>query len=267
MHYLIERAGLGLGWLLSSGFIYLRYLLFAGLAFYLFYRWRSSPWSRRKIQPQQPAKRMLLQELLHSLSTAFAFATIGLVIYGMGQLGWTKIYNAIDQYGYSYFIISILMTLFIHDTYFYWLHRALHHPRLFRRVHRIHHQSFNPTPLAAFSFHPVESILEIGFLPLWIVLVPIHPAALLVFASLSLLWNVIGHLGYEIFPKGFVRHPVGRWFNTSTHHNMHHARGKSNYGLYFNFWDTWMSTNHPEYRATFEAIHQRQESSAITQKT
>lgn len=27
-----------------------------------------------------------------------------------------------------------------HDTYCYWTRRAMHHPKLFRTVHRVHHE-------------------------------------------------------------------------------------------------------------------------------
>ncbi len=35
-------------------------------------------------------------------------------------------------------------------------------------------------------------------------------------------FNVMGHLGYEIFPLWLHKTWLGHWFNTSTHHNMHH---------------------------------------------
>ena len=108
----------------------------------------------------------------------------------------------------------------------------MHQKKWLRQIHKVHHQSFNPTPWASLSFHPLEAIIEIGIIPLMVFLIPIHPLALFLFVTWSLLWNVIGHLGYEIFPAGFVHHPVFRWFNTSTHHNMHHEKANCNYGLY-----------------------------------
>ena len=34
---------------------------------------------------------------------------------------------------------------YLHDAWFYWTHRLLHHPWLLRRVHYVHHQSTVPT--------------------------------------------------------------------------------------------------------------------------
>ncbi|MBI5277215.1 MAG: sterol desaturase family protein [Burkholderiales bacterium] len=41
----------------------------------------------------------------------------------------------------------------------------------------------------------------------------------------------------------------GRWLTTTLHHEMHHAYGRHNFGLYFTWWDRWCGTEHPEYRA------------------
>ena len=63
----------------------------------------------------------------------------------------------------------------------------------------------------------------------------------------QLLYNVYGHLGYEIFPKWIIRSKIGNWLNTSTYHNMHHKHFKGNYGLYFRFWDKLLHTVNPDY--------------------
>jgi sterol desaturase/sphingolipid hydroxylase (fatty acid hydroxylase superfamily) len=58
--------------------------------------------------------------------------------------------------------------------------------------------------------------------------------------------NVMGHLGYEIFPKGFINSSIGKWQNTSTNHNIHHQESNYNFGLYFTFWDRIMGTYRPQ---------------------
>ena len=68
------------------------------------------------------------------------------------------------------------------------------------------------------------------------------------------LYNVYGHLGFEIYPKGLNKHWLGRWMNTSVNHNMHHQFFKGNYGLYFTFWDRMMNTLDKDYENNFERI-------------
>jgi sterol desaturase/sphingolipid hydroxylase (fatty acid hydroxylase superfamily) len=64
-------------------------------------------------------------------------------------------------------------------------------------------------------------------------------------------FNVLGHCGYEIFPRCFMRTPLGWLLNSVTHHAQHHEKFRANYGLYFNIWDRLMGTNHPDYEAKF----------------
>ena len=69
-----------------------------------------------------------------------------------------------------------------------------------------------------------------------------------------IVYNVYGHLGYELYPKGFSRHWLGKWINTSVSHNQHHQYFKGNYSLYFTFWDRWMGTMRPDYEQRFEEL-------------
>ncbi len=72
-----------------------------------------------------------------------------------------------------------------------------------------------------------------------------------------IIYNVYGHLGWELYPKGFSKHWLGKWINTSVNHNMHHQYFKGNYGLYFLFWDRLMGTIRPDYEERFEAVKNR----------
>ena len=259
MYFLIEKFGLATGWLFASLAIFLRYAFFAGLAFTFFYLLKRNAFSMARIQEKFPKASHIISEIRHSGITALIFALMGVGLHLLREAGYTSIYTDIHKYGWGYLLFSFVLLLFLHDTYFYWAHRLMHHRKLFRFFHRVHHLSHNPTPWASLSFHPLEAVAEVAVVPIMALIAPFHPLVLIAFATWSLAWNIIGHLGYELFPKGFVHHPLFRWFNTSTHHNMHHQRSGCNYGLYFNFWDTWMGTNHPEYRQTFDRIKGRKE--------
>jgi sterol desaturase/sphingolipid hydroxylase (fatty acid hydroxylase superfamily) len=153
-----------------------------------------------------------------------------------------------------YFIFSIILALIIHDTYFYWAHRLMHHPKLFKIFHLVHHKSTNPTPWAAYAFHPLEAIVEGGVIWLIVFIIPIHPIAITTFTLLMIIFNIYGHLGFEIYPKWAINSPIGKWLNPSTNHNMHHKYVKDNYGLYFRFWDEIMKTTNPKYDETVEEL-------------
>lgn len=237
------------------GFL-LRYLVIAGIAYLFFYQWRKNK-NRFRIQLRPPEKKIIRLEVLYSLSTICIFTGVFVFIWLLQRKGFTQLYFTIDEKGWWWFAASVPLQLLVHDTWFYWTHRFMHLRRVFPLVHRVHHLSVNPTPWASFSFHPVEAIIEAGILPLLVIIMPLHPVALLLFLVAMTVMNVNGHLGYEIFPKGFTRKPFFRLANTSTHHNMHHRLTKCNYGLYLNIWDRIMGTNHPQYHDYFDEVKSR----------
>jgi Delta7-sterol 5-desaturase len=240
--------------LLSNG---IRYLFFAGFAYLLFYVWKKKSFYRFKIQLRFPKKENISTEIKYSFVSIFIFSLMIAGTIALSRFGYTRIYKNFNQHSGWYFAASILIAILVHDTYFYWTHRMMHWKKIFPYVHRIHHLSHNPTPLAAYSFHPIEAIIEAGIIPVIAFVIPVHPVALALFSLYSILMNIMGHLGYELFPKKFASSHWIKWHNSSTHHNMHHHYGKGNYGLYFNVWDRLMKTNHSKYEEEFIQIAER----------
>jgi len=77
-------------------------------------------------------------------------------------------------------------------------------------------------------------------------------------------FNVLGHCGYEMFPRWFVRSPLGWLLNTATHHAQHHETNRANFSLYFNCWDRLLGTNHQRYEERFaEATGQSRPNSPL----
>ena len=155
---------------------------------------------------------------------------------------YTLLMPSADHFGWVYYALVFPLMLFVHDTYFYWAHRWMHIPFWYRKVHSVHHRSTNPSPWAAYAFHPWEALLEIGILPVFVFGLPVHRTHILLFFLFMIAYNVYGHLGFELYPQGFDKTRIGQWINTSRHHNLHHSRFTGNYGLYFLFWDRWMGT-------------------------
>lgn len=233
----------------------LRYVVFAGGAFLIFYVFRKEYRKLyRKIQTKFPKNKDYRREILYSLSTFVIFALLVLLILNPAMQKYTWTYKHISDYGWGYFIGSIIAMIFIHDAYFYWTHRAMHHPKVFKYFHKVHHLSKNPSPWAAFSFHPLEAVVEFSIILIFVFGFPTHPLATLIFLFFMTIENVLGHVGYELYPKGANKHWLGKWFNTSTNHNMHHEYFKGNYGLYFTIWDRLMGTMHPKYDERFEQV-------------
>lgn len=237
--------------------IFGRYFFACMLAYGIFYVWKRRDWLFLKIQQKFPSDNDFRREIGLSVLTSLIFGVIGWSILGTPLRAYTQFYTDIHQFGIVYLLLSIPLSLVIHDTYFYWLHRLMHHKTLYRIIHLTHHKSVNPSPWAAYAFHPLEAILEAGILPLLLFCLPMHPVSFFVFITMMLWINVYGHLGYELFPRRFYDHPFGRWINTAVHHNLHHERFDGNYGLYFTFWDRVTGTLRADSLEKADTVHKR----------
>jgi sterol desaturase/sphingolipid hydroxylase (fatty acid hydroxylase superfamily)/uncharacterized protein (DUF2147 family) len=202
----------------------------------------------RRVRRSLPKPLQRWRELRHSVAAAAMFGLVGLGVYHGVGLGSFRVYPQVAELGWWYWAASIALIVVAHDTYFYWTHRLMHHPRLFRRVHQTHHQSVAPTVWAAYSFSALEAIVQAIFLPLFLLAVPLHDSVLFLWMIHQIVRNVLGHSGVAVEPKRWLAGWWGRWSTTTLHHDMHHQYGRGNYGLYFAWWDRWCGTEHPEYR-------------------
>lgn len=218
--------------------------------------WRAGL-NHRKIQTRTARAHDYRREILTSLRTTLVFAAVGLGIYIAARAGWLTVYPDFSVRGPLYFAATLVLMIVAHDAYFYWTHRAMHSPRLFRLFHWTHHKSRTPTPWTAYAFDVPEALVMAAFVPPWIALVPMHDLALYAFGTWQIARNVMGHAGVELSPVSGRPSRLFGWLNTTTHHDLHHQNGRSNYGLYFTWWDRWMGTEHPEYQARHAEIAAR----------
>ncbi len=241
----------------SSVFIAMRYGMFAGgawlLAYVLFYR----RWKHRKVVQKLPASSEIRREIFYSAISVVIFAAVGAVTILAAKQGWTQFYTRYNAYPVWWFYTSIACAIILHDTWFYWTHRLMHHRKLFRFFHRTHHLSHNPSPWAAYAFDPAEAVVQAAIFPLVVFVMPIHPAAFGIFMVWQIAHNIVGHTGFEIHPRWMIDSPLGKILNTTTNHAMHHEKMRGNYGLYFNVWDRLMGTNHADYERRFREVTSR----------
>jgi lathosterol oxidase len=243
----------------------LRYLIPASIAFVLFWVVGRNHWRHLFIQRSFPKSPQLWKEFAYSMSTVVIFSLVGFGIYTAQRAGLTRIYKNIDEHGIGYMILSFVIMLVYHDFYFYWTHRLMHHKAVFRYVHRVHHESTNPSPWAAYSFHPWEALIQAMVLPIALFTLPLHSITVFAFLVYMIVRNVIGHLGFEILPKGFTKNKWLNWNTAITHHNMHHEHFNCNYGLYFSWWDRLMKTEHEKYHEIFDEVKSRPRSCELKQ--
>lgn len=225
----------------------LRYLLAAGAVWLLVSVLLRRRLAGRRILDASVRPGQVRREITYSLATVLIFAANGVMTWLLAGAGWLHIYHDVGEYGWAWWWASLPLIVVAHDTWFYWSHRLLHHRRWFRHVHATHHGSVHPTPWAAYSFHPVEALIQAAFLPLYVAVLPTHGAVIVLFLLHMIVRNCVGHCAHELWPWRWTRRGPLRWLAPVTHHHFHHARNRGNYGLYFTWWDRWCGTEDGEY--------------------
>lgn len=195
-------------------------------------------------------------ELKNSVFTLMVGALFSSIVIYLSSKGYTKIYTNFSDHSPFFAIAGFFILLIIDDTWFYWCHRLLHHPKLFPYVHVVHHKSIDVNPFTSMSFHWIEPFL----LSFWIFPVafflPTYAPVLGFIQIWGLLDNIKSHLGYEFYPANFNKSWL-RFLTSSTHHNMHHSKFKGNYGVHFRIWDKLLGTELKEYEAEFDKVQER----------
>ena len=236
--------------------IFFRYILVAGGFHLYFYKIKKQAFKARRISTKLRKTNQTKKEIIASFFSSGLFALGGVFLVRIWSNGYAQIYNDIHQYGIPYLFISALLFLFLHDTYYYWLHRWMHRPSVYKYIHQQHHDSIATTAWTSFSFDLPESLMQAIFLPIMVFVLPMHYSVVIFLLMFMTLSATINHLDIEIYPKDFNKHPVGKWLIGATHHSLHHSEFITNYGLYFTFWDHWMGTESKVFDQCFEEVTQ-----------
>jgi sterol desaturase/sphingolipid hydroxylase (fatty acid hydroxylase superfamily) len=248
---------LGRNWLADMRVDVTRYVIFAVSVTVLLYGVFAIVLRGRKIREETPPARQWITEFFISVRTVAIFSTVGLVIFLLARAGLMPLPDLAASWGPVWFAVSLAAMIVGHDAYFYWAHRTMHRPSLFRAFHRRHHRSHNPTPFSAYSFDLAEAAVMASFVPLWLLVFPTPYPAVGLFMIHQIARNTLGHAGYELMPARKDGWPLFDFLTTATHHNLHHAQAGWNHGLYFTWWDRMMGTEHPNYHARFAEVVRR----------
>lgn len=138
-----------------------------------------------------------------------------------------------------WFAALIFLTPMWISFHFYWVHRWLHWPPLYRLAHAVHHRNVNVGPWSGLSMHPLEHLLFFSSVLIhWIVAA--HPIHILFHMQHQALTAATSHTGFEgLLVKDRNRLALGTF-----HHQMHHRYFECNYGNLEVPWDKWFGSFH-----------------------
>jgi Delta7-sterol 5-desaturase len=197
-----------------------------------YYRRRRAEASAWKIQPLRftaPSRRRA-EVAQSTLNLLVASLVSGYLAYRVTTDNPTRIYFGRGGLGIAGDLAATAAYFLVTDFGLYWAHRAMHHPVLFRAVHRWHHRTLSPTAFTASAMHPLEFAVYqlVVAVPFFIFPMP--------------WWGVVGTLFYHNAVALFDHSGIdfGAWFPFQPpprFHDDHHAHFHVNYGQTLGLWD------------------------------
>jgi len=235
-------------WSVFFGLIIARYFLLVGSIYILFYSVLGKKFNIETSKAiSSPFNKSIRQDVELSLVSGLIFAFCAGVIMSSYDLGITLFYRDPLQYGLWYLIGSFWIVLVLQDTYFYFIHRLFHRPKLFKWFPRGHHRSVEPTPWTSFAFDPPEAVIQALFLVVIVFIIPLHYITFIAILMTMTLWSIVNHLGFQLFADSPGHNFLSRWLIGAKHHLIHHKQYNIHYGLYFTFWDKLLGTQDINY--------------------
>eukprot|EP00667_Euglena_gracilis_P015200 EG_transcript_15802 len=205
------------------------YLFFASLSYWFFFMWKAHLFYPDTI-PKEKLAAQRRHEISISLNSLPFMAILMLPFPVLSYRGYSRIYRDVDDYGWAYFFFSIPFFLFFTDGLIYFVHRGLHHPLIYKRIHKPHHTYRWTTPFSSHAFHPIDGFSQGVPYYLFIFIFPFHNLLWVAMFLFVNFWTIAIHDQVDF---GFFN----RVINSTDHHTIHHVDFLFNYGQYFTFWD------------------------------
>ncbi|KAF4308509.1 Fatty acid hydroxylase [Botryosphaeria dothidea] len=175
-------------------------------------------------------KNQVRQEIAQAVRAIPVIAVLTTPIFALEVRGHGKLYDAsADGPGRWYDAAQFPLFIAFTDACIYWIHRALHHPAIYRRYHKPHHRWIMPSPFASVAFHPLDGFAQSLPYHVFPFVFPLQKAAYVLLFAFVQVWTVVIHDGEYV-----AENPV---VNGAACHTMHHLYFNYNYGQFTTLWD------------------------------
>ncbi|UWR11501.1 sterol desaturase family protein [Sulfitobacter mediterraneus] len=138
-----------------------------------------------------------------------------------------------------WFVLMFPFLVIWSSFHFYWVHRLLHVPAIYKHAHALHHRNVNVGPWSGISMHPLEHFLFYTNFAIHLI-VPSHPIHILFHGYVQSVHPVFSHSGFDqLVVRDEEKAKMGDFF-----HQLHHRYFECNYGTVEMPWDKWFGSFH-----------------------
>ncbi|KAK5966872.1 Dietary restriction down regulated [Trichostrongylus colubriformis] len=97
-------------------------------------------------------------------------------------------------------LAQIVVCIFVEEIGFYYSHRLFHHPKIYKHIHKVHHEWTAPVSITSIYCHPIEHAFS-NLLPVLLgpTLCGSHITTLWIWACIAIMSTTFSHSGYH-FP-------------------------------------------------------------------
>lgn len=207
------------------------FLMYGAIEF--FYYWKRKQGTRFKYNSKFPSEQpsdvfwFKSQNIDNFLRTYLwgipMWTAVQVLLFWAFANGWAPWLSWADNPYYLAFLV--LMAPVIHEIHFFFIHRAIHIPILYKWVHSVHHNSVNPSPWSSLSMHPVETFIYHA-VALWHLVIPSNPLVALFQLNMAGYGALNGHIGFDKLEL-----TGGTALDSHAYlHYLHHKHFEVNYG-------------------------------------
>ncbi len=232
-------------------------LLASALHLYLFVYSQQDMRLKFDIRPMEKSPRFTFSNqtwdnIFWTLVSGVPIWSAWMVLYfWVGANGWVPTMGSISAAPF-WFVAFFFIIRFWQSFHFYWIHRLIHIPWLFKNVHHLHHRNISVGPWSGLAMHPGEHLLYYSGILIHFVL-PSHPLHVIFHMFALNLGAVYSHSGFD---KVLVRNRETIKAG-SFHHQLHHKYFECNYGSEEIPLDRWFGSFHDGTEAATTYIRAR----------
>uniref|UniRef100_A0A8C3F3L5 Fatty acid hydroxylase domain containing 2 n=2 Tax=Chrysemys picta bellii TaxID=8478 RepID=A0A8C3F3L5_CHRPI len=171
-----------------------------------------------KNDPVDPAK---LRQAVHTVLLNQLFISLPMMMLMLPIMKWRGQPCSKELPTFHWFLLELSIFILVEEILFYYSHRLVHHPLLYKRIHKKHHEWTAPVGVVSLYAHPVEHVFS-NMLPLLVgpIILGSHVASIMVWLCLAILATSISHCGYHL---PFLPSPE--------FHDFHHLKFNQCYGV------------------------------------